>query len=266
MRRWLFLIVIPILLLLMSSPVYAATSVGIVVSYTGWVGSTVSGLTITYIADDEVQLDWVNGPTTNMTMIRAAVGHTPVDRDDGYLVFLGTNTTTSFIDDSLDIAGPSSVYYEFWTNDVAGTWSASSVSIDTEVLMSISWFFMVVMALAVILAWMSFKLRPMVYLVNISAMFLWMGVTFWWWLDPPYASFGLPEVLSYILTAVTLMMCFGLALDIMNRANQTEITREIDGKRFTEWGAPPKGTVSNYTLYKEQLQGRTRPGKKRLRY
>lgn len=259
----LHVILVAVLLwLLVISPVRADVTANVTVLATPMVAEGIIDFTATYVSDYQVDLSW--SFADNVTSIIIMMGYDEYPEDipdiytapsDGYLVYSGS--ATSFSDTHVDLAGLGVVKYAAFGVKDDGTYIPYSGA-GTEGFMSISWFFLVVVALAVALTWMSFKSRPMVYLVNVSAMFLWMGIMFWWWIDPPYADFDLPDVLSYVLTAVTLMLSIGLALDIMNRANQTEISREKGGHRWTEWGTPPKGELSGYEKYKRQLQGRTR--------
>lgn len=92
----------------------------VTLTVTGWVvGQT--GLTITWISDTEVKLDWTRGPSANSTMIRIKIGSAPASRDDGYLVYYGDAFSFTDMVINLDLIG-AYVYYGAWSHDEEGVW------------------------------------------------------------------------------------------------------------------------------------------------
>lgn len=96
----------------MPTVVLADTTTDITVTATGYVAGS-PGLTITWISDQEIQLDWIKGAGSNNTMVRAKIGSLPEDRDDGYLVYYGVGTTFTDTSVNLDEIG-TYVYYRAW--------------------------------------------------------------------------------------------------------------------------------------------------------
>jgi len=119
--RWLGLFLIALIMgfLLLPTPAKAENPV-VNITVTGWVvGET--GLTVTWISDTEVRLDWTRGPSANATMIRVEIGSAPVDRNDGYLVYYGGGFSFTDIVINLDLIG-AYVYYGAWSQNEDGNW------------------------------------------------------------------------------------------------------------------------------------------------
>lgn len=82
-----------------------------------------TGLTLTAVGVGEVSISWTKGVGAENTMVRGAIGHLPVDRDDGYLVYYGTGTSAT---DYADI-GQEIVWYRAWSRDSGDTWEDEGV-------------------------------------------------------------------------------------------------------------------------------------------
>ena len=125
--KWsLLAIVVIIAFLLVPLPVQASSAV-ITVTATGYIVSPPAGFTVYYISDYEVGLTWTKGADAENTLIRAAVGRLPEDREDGYLVYYGTGTDVTDTGVSLDETA-ATIYYRAWSQTASGTWEETGVS------------------------------------------------------------------------------------------------------------------------------------------
>jgi len=127
--KWLryALLVTIVLLTFLPTPTKAATSADVVITASGYICGVPGSFTVYYISDYEVGLSWTKGADAANTMIRAAYGRLPKDRNDGYLVYYGSNTTTSDTAVNLDETA-SEVYYRAWSQNSAGKWEEQGAS------------------------------------------------------------------------------------------------------------------------------------------
>lgn len=80
------------------------------------------GFTVTYTSDYEVGIEWTKPGGAENTMVRAAIGHPPANRTDGYLVYYGDAESCTDTGVSLDeTAAP--VIYRAWSETAGGAWS-----------------------------------------------------------------------------------------------------------------------------------------------
>lgn len=78
--------------------------------------------TVTYISDLEVKITWTKPEDAVNTMIRAAVGRYPKDREVGYLVYYGDGESTS--DTGVNLNETTiPVYYRAWSENESEEWS-----------------------------------------------------------------------------------------------------------------------------------------------
>lgn len=117
---WLRVIIIVTVLLSIPVAVLADTTADVTVTARGFILESPT-LTITWISDTEIKLDWtVDDDTANVT-IRAKIGSVPDDRSDGYLVYTGNATT--YTDTSLNLDEMATyMYYRIWAQDDEGVW------------------------------------------------------------------------------------------------------------------------------------------------
>ncbi len=80
-------------------------------------------LLLVAVGTDGVSISWTKGIGAENTMVRAAIGHLPVDRDDGYIVYYGTGTSAT---DYADI-GQEIVWYRLWSQDAGDSWEDEGV-------------------------------------------------------------------------------------------------------------------------------------------
>lgn len=250
-RKWrLWALVVVCLVFLLPCAVVADSSEGVVVSATGWIAGAPGGFTITYVSDYEVELSWTMGVDAVNVMVRAAYGREPEDRADGYLVYQGSGTSAT--DAAIALSTPEIVYYRAWSQNVGGVWSELFSTVDTGGFMSMSFLFLTLVVLGLVLFLAAFRWKDL--LLSWSAGLTWLAIGFWWALGG-IENFDLSENWMQILVVVPFLLFFVVMLRLMN----TEITYEKEGKRWTGYGAPPREKgPSGYEAYRNQLYVRTR--------
>lgn len=247
--KWIVSILVAGLLLLPVVLVWAANPV-VVITVQAWVVGNPDGLTLTYISDTEIHIEWEPNPAADITMVRAAYGHLPEDTEDGYEVYRGVGTNCT--DDAVDLATPSIIYYRGWSGDVGGNWTAYFGSADTGGMMSLSFLFLTLVALSFGLFVIAFRWKDM--LLSYASALTWFAVGFWWLLGD-IENFGLEENWVTILVWIPFILGFTVLLRLMN----TEIQHEKEGHSWSSWGEEPKRkTPSGYEEYRRKLFGRTR--------
>lgn len=83
-----------------------------------------TNLTLIAIGDYEVYASWVKGVGANNTMVRAALGRIPTDRDDGYLVYYGAGTNAT--DYNVDL-NDGRRWYRAWSQGSGGGWEENGI-------------------------------------------------------------------------------------------------------------------------------------------
>ena len=126
--KWLRLF-IPILVLswlILPTPVQAANPV-VTITVSAWVVGAPGGLTITYIDNNTLRIDWVKGVDAENTMVRAKYGSAPIGITDGYQVYYGTGVTVN--DTSVDVDNTiNELYYTAFSQNIDGDWGINGVS------------------------------------------------------------------------------------------------------------------------------------------
>lgn len=126
-----------VLLLRLSTPVGADTSVEVTVTAVGYICEAPGGFTVTYISDYEVGLSWSLGNNTANIMVRGATGRYPEDRDDGYLVYYGNDTSATDWVNMETLSVP--IYYKAWSQAASGVWNEDPSSGEVEGISMILW-------------------------------------------------------------------------------------------------------------------------------
>lgn len=225
------------------------STVYVTITAIGWVEGlppgSASGLTISYINDNEVGLTWEKGIGCNKTMIRRGYETAPQTREEGFLVYYGTGTNTS---DYMPIGMSLPPYYSVWCQSASGNWSSSTEGEGNFV--SASWFFFGLIGLAGMLTFFSYKRRHI--LIGLSAALVWLAMGFWVLLSG-VANLALTDVWTQILAWVFIIMAFASLLVQMD----IEIRHEEHGKSWTEYGKNPKRREpSTYESYRSELRRR----------
>jgi hypothetical protein len=234
-------------LLVTCRQVHATSSANVTVGATGWIAGAPGGLTITYITDYSLQINWTMGEDAVQTMIRAAYGHAPTSITDGYQVYLGTGE--SCYDNSTTLAAPELVYYAAFSQNAGGIWSLEYSEEDTGHIMSISFFFIAWIVLAIFFTWFASR-RPEM-LVRLTASLLWMGLGFWLLLGG-IENIDIADSWNQILIWIFFVMTVVPWIFQIN----TEIRRERRGRTWSEWGAPPEERLSPYEEHRRLLRSR----------
>lgn len=254
MWRRICVIIIAVTLCLVPSVAEADTSVEITIYAQGlvYMPNAPGEFTVWYVSDYEVGFSWEKPATANFTMIRAAYGHIPEGRDDGYQVYYGTGNYTT--DDSVSVASLENVYYKAWSQDVGGNWSYLFASGSTEGFMSASFLFIGLIGLAGMLTYFSWKRRHI--LVSTAGALTWLALGFWLLLGDA-SNLSLTDPWTQILAWVFIIMVFFCFLTLMD----VEITNEARGKRWKTWGTKPTEGKTKYQEYRDELYKRTRGGR-----
>jgi hypothetical protein len=126
--KWLRILSLALILSCLLTPVVVqAANPTVTITVSGWVVGTPSGLTITYVNDYQVDLEWVKGEAAANTMVRAKYGSMPTSRTDGYEVYCGDGTSCSDTGVNFD-ESPSTVYYRLYSQNEAGVWEHEGIS------------------------------------------------------------------------------------------------------------------------------------------
>ena len=210
-------------------------------------------LSIFYINDSAVELEWTLGANTTQTMIRSAVGRLPADRNDGNLVYYGTGT--NFTDSAISLAGSENIYYVAFSQRADSIWISCSAGVNTEGFMSASFLFLGLVVLGCFLLWFSSK-RPE-YLVKLVTTLVWWGLGFWVTLGG-VTNLGIGS--SWTIFLLFAFFVAGIIPQIMamNQDNKVELRRQGRGQSWTEWSARPEDEKeSGYDKYKRELEAST---------
>jgi len=177
-RRITALILIGLLALFPCSGALAANPT-VTITVSAWTVGTPGGLTITYINNDTLQVDWTKGDGAVNTMVRAKYGTAPESRTDGYLVYYGEGVTAD--DTSVDIDNTiNPLYYRAWSEDVGGTWETTgTISFFEEGGMTLIFFVM----LAIGVTWIGTKWR--FYGLNLMGAIAWVIFALYIKANPP---------------------------------------------------------------------------------
>jgi len=243
--KW-FLIILWIGLVFLPTTVGAATTANVTVTAMGYIGEAPGDFVITYVNDRAVLLEWTKGAGASQTMVRMEYGEYPGDRDDGYLVYLGEGTNCT--DSNVLLATYEVPYYRAWSQ-INGTWEEIGTTAEAN-FMSMSFLFTIIVVLGLVLFVAAFRWKDL--LLSYSAALTWMAIGFWWIIGD-ITNFGLEEPWVRILVFIPFILAFTVLLRLMN----TEIQMESKGRRWTEWGAPPKEEGPDRRLeYRDSLRKR----------
>lgn len=160
--------------------------------------SAPTGLTLSLISSNEVLITWTMGLGACNSMVRGAVGRTPTDRSDGYLVYYGNATsTTDWVNTDSDV-----VYYRVWSQGCSGTWEAEGISdsIGGSTIMMIG-----LIVLVVVLTVLAFVLKnPILHLVCVPA-WISLGVYLWNMASWPEGNTYLPTAFLSLAIVVAIV-------------------------------------------------------------
>ena len=247
MRRWLLLVLL-LVMYLAPVPVRADVTADITITVSGYVCGSPTGLTFTYISDYELGISWTKGTDAVNTLVRRTKNRPPIDRNDGVLVYNGTEESTT---DWVDIITAPVIYYRAWSQNAGGLWEEIGSHGEAN-FMSQSFMLLVFMGFAITLMVINFRRRNI--LLAVAASMVWLALAVWLFLGSS-APIGLDASWKTILAWVFFIMLFVPLLLQMD----TEIKMEgPKGKRWSTWGTEPERKPSAYENYRDQLYGRTR--------
>jgi hypothetical protein len=178
--KWLKLLLLALILGCLLTPVVAqATNPVVHITVSAWVVGTSSGLTITYVNDYQVDLEWTKGEAAANTMVRAKYGSMPTSRTDGYEVYYGDGTSCSDTGVNFEESA-STVYYRLFSQNGAGAWEDEGISgfLENPNMTLIAFF--------LFCGIMSFLgLRSTYYILKFLSGLCWMALGMYWLSNPP---------------------------------------------------------------------------------
>jgi hypothetical protein len=177
MRRLLVIVFIGLLSFIPIS-VEAATTADVVVTASGYIVGSPSGLVISYTGEDYVDISWVKGALAENTMVR--VGHTgyPTSLTDGGLVYYGNGTTTQYVYSYATLLANEEyegLYFTAWSQRADGVWQMIGSSTGAySFWQDVNMLFVIVSLIVLALTFYAFKLKNVA--LSIVSAFGWAGL------------------------------------------------------------------------------------------
>lgn len=259
-RRLILGLLLGLCLLIPSTSVLADDPV-VEITVSAWVIGYPSGFTITYVNDNQVDIAWTPPDNSANTMVRAASGHVPADRADGYQVYLGDGDSCS--DTALTLASPEIVYYRAWNEDADDGWGPLFASGDTEDFMSASFLFIGFILIAGLLTYFALKVNLMLF--RLAGAMSWLGLGIWLLLSDS-TNLQLSDTWTQVFGLLFLVMCIGvLSLQMKADVRHEASVRNVQGfpgsrtESYTTWGPKPKKhketAMERQANYRKKLKG-----------
>lgn len=192
-----------------------------------WVVGSPSGLTLTYINDQEIELEWAKGEDAQNTMVRAKYGSAPTSRTDGYLVYYGDGTSCTdtevdldelsedyFDDEAMDF----NIYYRLWSQNEGGAWEPFGIS---DLLENPNVTLLALFIFAGILSYLGIKSNFV--LLRLMGGAGWLAMFIYWITSPPSAI--TEGSAAHVAVAVVLI---GMTVAIPLVGLGREVTRQTD--------------------------------------
>jgi len=254
--RW-FLLLVVLVALAVGVPTLTAradTSAGVVITVSGNVSGVLglpSGFTITYIDDCSMQMTWTKGIGSTNTMIRAAVGVLPADRNDGRLVYYGNGTQA--VDVWCSTTAQKPVYFRAWSESSTGNWTSGST--DSNQIGGRTMTLLGLFAFCGILSWLS--IRSNFFLLKLLAGMSWVAMFLYVKGYPPGAiPEGSPVHIAILMILIGLGLAiplYGLGREISRQQSYGEGGSETSGGfRFSR----PEWTQSSTAKFQKRKQRR----------
>ena len=254
--RWFFLLVV-LVALAVGVPTLTAradTSAGVVITVSGNVSGVLglpSGFTITYIDDCSMQMTWTKGIGSTNTMIRAAVGVLPADRNDGRLVYYGNGTQA--VDVWCSTTAQKPVYFRAWSESSTGNWTSGST--DSNQIGGRTMTLLGLFAFCGILSWMSLKSN--FFLLKLLAGMSWIALFLYTKDYPPGA---IPEGSSVHVAILMILIGLGLAIPLYGLGREISKQQSYgEGGSETSGGfrfSRPEWTKSSTAKFQKRKQKR----------
>lgn len=271
-HRYIRLILISVILLfVMAESVYAADPT-VTITFSSKVTTGITGFTITYISDTQLDLDWGYEGDAVAIMIRAKYGEYPDDitsenetPSDGYLVYSGNLTHAS--DTTMDFDenfGP--LYYKAWGQKVDGTYYINTNEGNKESeKMELLFFLFFPLGLTYIASRSSF------YLLKFIAGVSWWGLMAYWLANRPdsiTAGSGVDTLVVALLVVIGLAVMFMSAWTtrtvngVEKSGFNIRIPQFLGGKTEEEEATERRLSARTWRdrrdIYQERLDGATR--------
>ena len=233
MWKWLRVIVVVVCILLFwCCPVLADNSADVTITASGFIVATPSGLILTYINPNQVQIDWTKGASANNTMVRGAVGREPTSRTDGYLVYYGTGTSANDTGVSFEeTAAP--IYYRAWSQADGGLWESTGISGFIEGGgMTLIALFLLALVLSAFVIWG--KTPNLV--ITTMATGAW-AVIWWYSINNPMTGMAIGSIGNQFLVMVCVVGLIGMPLTyFMRTGNDRKQSRQNQYKERIQSG------------------------------
>jgi hypothetical protein len=224
-------------------PAEAATTQDVTVTATGIICGTPSGLTLTYVNDNQVDIDWTVGVGSDSTMIRAAYGDYPTSITDGYLVYQGAGNHASDTGVSLadEVQG---IYYRAWAAK-AGVWTGTYASNwfgDNVMLIGDMLFLLGFLILPIGLTIIAFKAKIAWIMFPVSVLWLVLALGCNDLTTADYDTYYIIRIMSVMMAVASMFLIFAVQSlkrnpdDIMG-SDRDDINIYGDGREIAELDA-----------------------------
>jgi hypothetical protein len=164
-----------IIILSCAIPAIAADSTDVTITATPMLSGGITGFTIVYVSDTQLDLSWILSAGTDKIMIRAQYGEYPDDipdentaPSDGYLVYYGNGLSVSDTSMNFD-ENAGFLYYKAWAQKADGKWyvTTSTGKKESELMALLA-----LLALGLGISWFAIAKRELFIGVIASAMWL----------------------------------------------------------------------------------------------
>jgi hypothetical protein len=190
----------------------AATTADVVVTASGYVVGSPSGLVISYSGEDYVDISWTKGLLAVNTMVR--VGHTgyPNSLTDGGLVYYGNGTSTQYVYSYATLLANEEyegLYFTAWSQNAAGVWQTiGSTTGAYSFWQDVNMLFVIVAMILLTLVFFAFRLKNIA--LSIVSAFGWSGLAIQQLnLYYTYASItGMEPLIGYTCVVLSIAMFF----------------------------------------------------------
>lgn len=251
-------------LLLTVTPTQAlASDPEVEIKVSAWIVGAPSNLILTYISDNEVRIEWIKGVGAVNTMVRVKFGSPPQDRNDGYLVYYGENSTC--FDRTIDLTMAQIPIYRAWSQREDGNWENIGTTGEAN-FMSQSFLFIGLIVLALGVTAASFWRRSIVLSMGAALSWTALGLLL---LNSStiLGPYTLGDDWVQVLSLLLFSMAAGCLLYYISGIGKTKITMaDSKGRSWEMWGKLPKEVVSSRSqAVRERHKERLRAVRERRR-
>lgn len=211
-NKYLLLLLLLLVIFIPTNNVNAATTADVVITASGYIVGSPSGLVISYTGEDWVDISWVKGLGANNTMVRVGHNSYPTSLTDGDLVYYGNGTACTYVIDYerlLENNNYEGLYFNSWSQGAGGVWQLVSVSSGASLFWrDVILMFLIVVLIVLSLTFFAFRLKNVA--LSIMAAFGFAGIAVHQLnLYYTYASVtGLEPLIGYTCVAMSILMFF----------------------------------------------------------